>query len=64
MIDAVLTEGHSTATELERMGSHRRLAAYEAGEMGREELSVWAALWPEEVPLVNGELPWIALTLE
>jgi hypothetical protein len=27
------------------------------------ELFAWAARYPEEVPLVNGELPWIGLRL-
>lgn len=41
----------------------RRVAAFEASELSVHELHVWAALWPEEVPLVNGELPWIVATL-
>ncbi|MGD9734955.1 MAG: hypothetical protein AB7V58_05005 [Solirubrobacterales bacterium] len=45
------------------MGPDRRRAAYEDGGLTRPELAVWAALWPEEVPLINGELPWIAATL-
>jgi hypothetical protein len=54
----------STADLLERLGAHRRLDHYLSGRFTREQLSVWAALYPEEVPLVNGELPWIAATLE
>lgn len=41
----------------------RRLAAFETGELSVHELNVWAALYPDEVPLVNGELPWIVATL-
>ena len=42
---------------------YRRREAYEAGELSVHELHVWAALYPEEVPLINGELPWIVATL-
>jgi hypothetical protein len=41
----------------------RRLANYRAGLYTRHQLSLWATNFPEEVPLVNGELPWIALGL-
>ena len=41
----------------------RRRAAFAADELSVHELHVWAALYPEEVPLVNGELPWIVATL-
>jgi hypothetical protein len=46
---------------LERMGYERRLAAYRAGRLTRRERTVWAARFPDEVPLINGELEWIAL---
>jgi hypothetical protein len=49
---------------LDAMGHARRLAAYEGGRLSLAELHVWAALWPEEVPLVNGELPWIVANAE
>ena len=41
----------------------RRLAEYRAGLFSRHQLSLWATQYPQEVPLVNGELPWIALGL-
>jgi hypothetical protein len=40
-----------------------RLADYRAGLMNRHQLAVWAAHFPDEVPLINGELPWIASDL-
>jgi hypothetical protein len=40
-----------------------RLAAAERGELRRPELAAWAANYEDEIPLVNGELPWIAATL-
>jgi hypothetical protein len=45
------------------MTPERRLRAAEQGELHRHELAAWAARYPEEIPLVNGELPWIAATL-
>lgn len=41
----------------------RRLASYRAGLFTRHQLSLWATNFPQEIPLVNGELPWIALGL-
>jgi hypothetical protein len=40
-----------------------RIVAYADGRLNRAELTAWAARHPEEVPLINGELPWIAATL-
>ena len=53
----------AAAARLEAMGPLGRRLAYEAGQLTIHELHVWAALCPEEVPLVNGELPWIVATL-
>jgi hypothetical protein len=58
-----LTVSPSAASErLAAMGPERRLTAYEGGRLTSSELYLWAALWPDEVPLLNGELPWIAAT--
>lgn len=46
---------------ISRMSAKQRLAA--ATSFERAELAAWAANYLEEVPLVNGELPWIALRL-
>jgi hypothetical protein len=52
------------AERLQAMGPDRRAAAFLSGDLrDGHELHVWAALWPDEVPLVNGELPWIVATL-
>ena len=48
---------------LERMTPEQRLKAARKGRLSRGELSLWAAHYPEEAPLVNGEYPWIALGL-
>jgi hypothetical protein len=49
--------------QLSGLTRERRLADYRAGLYTRHQLSLWATNFPEEVPLVNGELPWIALGL-
>jgi hypothetical protein len=48
---------------LAALGPSKRLEEFEAGNLSRAELFTWAARYPEEVPLVNGELPWIGLRL-
>ncbi|MBS1895609.1 MAG: hypothetical protein JST59_30285 [Actinobacteria bacterium] len=53
----------SIPERLAALGPGGRLGAYEDGGLSLAELHTWAALWPEEVPLVNGELPWIVATL-
>jgi hypothetical protein len=45
------------------LGSSGRLEHYERGDLSIADLSLWAARYPEEVPLVNGEFAWIGLTL-
>jgi hypothetical protein len=51
------------AAALDRLGAAERLARYRAGEFSRAELVLWTARYPEEVPIVNGEVEWIALAL-
>jgi hypothetical protein len=65
MADTLLqpTPTPTASDRLSATGPDRRLAAYEEGELTLAELHVWAALWSDEVPLVNGELPWIVATL-
>jgi hypothetical protein len=45
---------------LDRMTPVERLRAYRSGTFTRRELAVWAGRFPEEAPLLNGELEWIA----
>jgi hypothetical protein len=48
---------------LKRLHPEERLRLYRRpGGMSRWERWIWAARWPGEVPLVNGELEWIALS--
>ena len=48
------------AAILERMTPVERLRAYRSGAFDRRERTIWAARFPEEAPLLNGELEWIA----
>jgi hypothetical protein len=48
---------------LASMSAAERRQAFESGRFSRGERALWAATYPSEVPLVNGELPWIALGL-
>jgi hypothetical protein len=49
---------------LDRMTPVERLRAYRSGTFTRRERTIWAARFPEEAPLLNGELEWIARTAE
>jgi hypothetical protein len=48
---------------LARMRPAGRRAAYERGELSYRQCYLWAAGWPNEVPIVNGEFEFIALTM-
>ncbi|HTR74154.1 MAG TPA: hypothetical protein VMH33_02710 [Solirubrobacterales bacterium] len=48
---------------LQQMSPGERREAACRGSFTRAELNLWAARYPEEAPLVNGELAWIALGL-
>lgn len=48
---------------LRRMSAEERIRASRHGGFNRWERWVWAARYPEEVPLVNDEFEWIALNL-
>ena len=46
---------------IESMSAEERFDAYRQGALTRRECSIWAARFPDEVPLINDELEWIAL---
>jgi hypothetical protein len=48
---------------LSRMSAEERRRAARFGGFTRLERSLWAARFPDEVPLINGEYEWIALSL-
>ena len=50
-------------TVLSRMTSAERISASRHGGFTRHERAIWAARYPEEVPIVNGEFEWIAAGL-
>ena len=57
-------EGHPAfLARLAGMSPQQRLEAARRGVFDRTERAIWASAYPDEVPLVNGELEWIALGL-
>ncbi|HEX3734394.1 MAG TPA: hypothetical protein VHU86_04495 [Solirubrobacterales bacterium] len=48
---------------LREMGPAERREAWRRGAFTHAERNLWAARYPEEAPLVNDELVWIALNL-
>jgi hypothetical protein len=48
---------------LEEIGTEQRLAIYRSGGFTPRERTIWAARYPQEVPLVNDEFEWIALAM-
>jgi hypothetical protein len=63
LLDLQLTaDGQERRTMLRRLGREGRLAAYHRGELDFGSCHLWAARWPHEVPLLNGEFEFIAIT--
>lgn len=48
---------------LTRMKPDQRLGAYQRGELTYRQCCSWAARWPHEVPLLNGEFEFIARSM-
>jgi hypothetical protein len=61
-----LLRGSAPARErreaLRRLGREGRLAAYRRGELSLDSCCLWAAGYPHEVPLLDGEFEFIART--
>jgi hypothetical protein len=53
----------ATRASLLALGQEGRLAAYRRGEFDFETCCRWAARYPHEVPLLDGEFEFIALTM-
>jgi hypothetical protein len=51
------------AVDLAQMSPAQRRHAYRSGLFDARRRALWASLYPEEPPLVNGEFEWIALDL-
>ena len=43
-----------------RMTANERIAAMRRGELSMEQCCAWAARYPHQVPLINGEFEFIA----
>ena len=56
------TDKRERQAALRRLGPEGRLAAYRRGEFNFEVCGLWASRWPWEVPLLQGEFEFIALT--
>jgi hypothetical protein len=52
------------ATVLAGMTFEERVRAYRSGTLSGRELTLAAAGFPEEMPLLNDEFEWIAIDLE
>ncbi|HEX4306480.1 MAG TPA: hypothetical protein VHZ54_10610 [Solirubrobacterales bacterium] len=50
------------ATVLAGMSYVERVRAYRSGALTAHELAVAAGWFPEEMPLLNGEFEWIAIS--
>lgn len=61
--DEAMERRQAFLARLVRMSAEERLRAARYGGFTDWERSLWAARFPHEVPLVNGEYEWIALTL-
>jgi hypothetical protein len=48
---------------LAEMTPQQRIDGARRGDFNRAQRGLWVASYPDEVPLVNGELEWIALGL-
>jgi hypothetical protein len=51
------------SARLARMSVEERINASRNGGFTRHERSIWAARYPKQVPLIDGEFEWIALSL-
>jgi hypothetical protein len=63
LLNQILTDLRSRDARLAvlwRMTSMERLAAMRRGELSLEQCSAWAACYPEQMPLLNGEFEYLA----
>lgn len=58
--DPTIAEGRG---QLWVMSPAERVAAMHRGELSLDQLAAWSRARPDEVPLVNGEFAWIALSM-
>ena len=60
LLDAHAATRRELRETLQRLGREGRLAAYRRGEFDLDTCCLWAARYPSEVPLLNGEFEFIA----
>jgi hypothetical protein len=60
MLDA-LNAREARLRSLWQMTVGGRIAAMRRGELTLEQCAAWAARYPEQVPIVNGEFEYIAM---
>jgi hypothetical protein len=53
---------HARLRRLWQMTAEQRVAAMRRGELTREELAAWSGQHPEQMPMLNGEFEWIAIS--
>jgi hypothetical protein len=58
------TQPTGPLARIEAMSAEECMRAYRAGRLTRAERTAWAAAYPDEAPIVNDELEWIALSAE
>jgi hypothetical protein len=62
LLDARATTRRERGDTLRRLGRAGRLAAYRRGEFDLDTCCLWASRYPHEVPLLNGEFEFIAVS--
>jgi hypothetical protein len=60
LLGSELAARHERRETVRRLGRQGRLAAYSRGEFDLDTCCLWAAGYPGEVPLLNGEFEFIA----
>jgi hypothetical protein len=59
-LDCQLAERHARLQVVWSMTIDERVAAMRAGKLTLEQCAAWAARFPHEVPLLNGEFEFLA----
>jgi hypothetical protein len=61
LLGAEPAAGRERRETVRRLGREGRLAAYRHGEVDLDACRLWAASYPREVPLLNGEFEFLAV---
>ena len=62
LVGVQATSRRTRGETLRRLGREGRVAAHRRGEFDFETCCLWASRYPHEVPLLDGEFEFIALT--